>query len=65
MPSIPTLLQPSEVARILGISGQRVRDMDDELKPMRLASRDRVYDPAVVERVRVARLKKQKSKASR
>lgn len=41
----------SDVARVLGVTHQRVCQLDDELQPIRLASaqRTRRYDPAKVQ----------------
>ena len=50
----PTHTMPiSDVARMLGLSTDRVAQLDAELRPIRLPDgrRDRRYDPKVVERV--------------
>lgn len=45
-----------EVARELGLSTDRVRQLDDELRPVRVGTiRMRLYSVAAVERVRAKR----------
>jgi len=44
-----------EVARMLGVSDQRVRQLDDILKPDRTATGVRLYDPARIEKVAAKR----------
>ncbi len=43
------VMPTSEVARALGLSVDRVRQLDEQLKPVRRPNNRRVYDPAVVE----------------
>lgn len=51
--------QISEVAAILGISTERVRQLDDVLRPIRVgSSRMRLYDPAQVALVSERRSKR-------
>lgn len=42
------LIQSGTVARILGVSATRVRQLDDELTPIVTAEGRRLYDPEVV-----------------
>lgn len=44
------LLKPQSVARRLGVSAARVRQLDDELKPMRTEDGSRLYAADDVER---------------
>jgi DNA-binding transcriptional MerR regulator len=44
------LMPVGDVARALGLSIQSVKNLDDELKPIRLDSNHRRYDPAQVQR---------------
>lgn len=49
-------MSPGDVARALGVSTERVRQLDDVLLPVRLiGSRHRRYDPAVVREVAASR----------
>jgi hypothetical protein len=49
------LLKGTAVARRLGLSAQRVRQMDDVLKPMRTEDGTRIYRADEVERVAARR----------
>lgn len=49
-----------EVARVLGVSTTRVKQLESDLNPTKTTNGTRLYDPAVVERVRKAREKKAK-----
>jgi DNA-binding transcriptional MerR regulator len=40
-----------DVARVLGLSVDRIKELDDELQPIRLPNGHRRYDPAIVARV--------------
>lgn len=60
MPNAP--LTRGEVARLLGVSTTRVMQLEDDLKPTRTANGTRLYDPAVVERVRRERAKVKESR---
>ena len=57
MTKIPSHTMPTgDVARVLGLSVERVKQLDDVLKPRREGLRRvRRYDPAVVTRVARAR----------
>lgn len=43
-----------DVARVLGVSTERVRQLDEQLQPVRVGNARR-YDPAVVDRVAKSR----------
>lgn len=45
------VMVPGDVARALGVTVRRVRQLDDELHPVQLDSGHRRYNPAVVARV--------------
>ena len=45
----------ADVARALGLSVERVRQLDEQLKPTRQANGQRRYDPADVERYAAGR----------
>jgi len=49
------LLKPTAVARRLGVSAERVRKMDDVLRPMRTEDGTRLYRADDVERIAAAR----------
>lgn len=55
MSNTQALMRPHAVARRLGLSAARVRQMDDELKPVRTDDGFRLYHPDEVERVAAAR----------
>lgn len=44
------LLRPGTVARLLGVSSTRVRQLDRELEPLRLDDESRVYLQSSVDR---------------
>ncbi len=44
-------MSTADVARELGLSVERIRQLDEDLCPVRLGSRHRRYDPKIVERV--------------
>jgi len=46
---VPThTLTTADTARALGVSSERVRQLDAELQPVRLANRQRRYNPDLV-----------------
>lgn len=47
----PHTMTSGDVARVLGVTDERVRQLDAELKPIRRENGQRRYDPAVVKRV--------------
>jgi DNA-binding transcriptional MerR regulator len=49
------VMHVSDVARALGLSPDRVRQLDEELRPIRRPNRRRYYDPALVAEVLRAR----------
>jgi hypothetical protein len=54
MTKLPThVMTVADVARVLGVGPDRVRQLDGELRPVRLdtAGSPRRYDPSIVERV--------------
>jgi hypothetical protein len=46
---------PTTVGRTLGVTSARVRQLDEELQPMRTADGRRVYHPATVDRLAAQR----------
>lgn len=59
-----SLMTVSEVAAKLGLSVQRVKQLDSKLSPQRTPSGWRIYQSDVVERVRKERLAAKKKAAS-
>jgi len=49
------VMTTSAVARALGLGVERVRQLDDELQPIRGSNGHRYYDPAIVAAYRAAR----------
>ena len=52
-------LTTNTVAKLLGLSAERIRQLDAELEPDRTESGVRLFDPAVVEAFRSKREKRQ------
>jgi hypothetical protein len=48
-------MSSGDVSRVLGVTDERVRQLDEELQPVRLPNGQRRYDPRVVARVANAR----------
>jgi hypothetical protein len=54
----PHTMSSGDVGRVLGVTDERVRQLDDQLKPIRRANGRRYYDPRVVESVANERARK-------
>ena len=53
----PHTMTSGDVGRVLNVTDERVRQLDDELKPIRRENGRRYYDPKVVAEVAERRLR--------